>query len=75
MGKILEETKPEHVYFTEQNGNRGVLMIVEVEDASKIPALAEPWYLNFEADIEYRIAMTPEDLHKADLDTIGKKWK
>jgi hypothetical protein len=27
----------------------------------------EPWYLAFNADVEFRIAMTPEDLKKAGL--------
>ncbi len=67
IGQILEETQPEAVYFTEMNGNRGATLVVNVNDASDIPRYAEPWYLNFNATIEYRIAMTPEDLGKADL--------
>ena len=27
----------------------------------------EPWYLAFNADVEFRIAMTPEDLKKTGL--------
>jgi hypothetical protein len=36
--------------------------------------LAEPWFLQFNAEVEYRIAMTPEDLGRADLGALGKKW-
>ncbi|MDD5362066.1 MAG: panthothenate synthetase [Ignavibacteria bacterium] len=75
IGKILEENKPEHVYFTETNGERSCIMIVNVDDASQIPAISEPWYLSFEADVEYRIAMTPEDLMKSNLEALGNKWK
>jgi hypothetical protein len=28
----------------------------------------------YEADCEFRIAMSPEDLGKAGLDELGKKW-
>lgn len=74
LNKILEAIKPEAVYFTEQNGLRGALIIVDISDASKIPALAEPWFLTFEADVEVHIAMTPADLQNAGLKELGKKW-
>ena len=74
LNRILEAIKPEVVYFTEQHGQRGAVLIVDLPDASKIPALAEPWFLTFEADVEFRVAMTPDDLMKAGLDDLGKKW-
>lgn len=74
MGRIIESTKPESIYFTEFDGNRSVVMIVEVADASAVPAIAEPWYLNFEAECEFKIAMSPDDLMKANLGDLGKKW-
>jgi hypothetical protein len=72
--KILEELKPEAVYFTEYDGCRGAILIVNVSDASQIPRLAEPWFLQFDAKCEFHIAMTPDDLAKAGLDGLGKKW-
>jgi hypothetical protein len=74
LNRILEAIKPEAVYFTEHCGQRGAVIIVDLPDASKIPALAEPWFLTFEADVEFRIAMNPDDLKKAGLDALGKKW-
>ena len=74
IGKILETIKPEAVYFTEQDGQRGAVIIVNVEKASDLPSLAEPWFLNFNADCKFRIAMTPEDLQNAGLEDLGKKW-
>ncbi len=74
INRILEETKPEAVYFTEQNGQRGAVLIVDLPDPSKVPAIAEPWFLAFNADVEFRIAMTPDDLQKASLEELGKKW-
>lgn len=72
--RILEATKPEMVYFTERYGQRGAIMIVDLADPSKVPAFAEPWFLIFNADVEFRIAMTPEDLANAGLDALGKQW-
>jgi hypothetical protein len=74
LNRILEATKPEAVYFTARNGKRGAVLVVDLPDPSKIPALAEPWLLNFEADIELQPMMTPEDLQRAGLDELGKKW-
>ncbi|MBK3519564.1 panthothenate synthetase [Carboxylicivirga marina] len=74
MGRIMEDIKPESVYFTENAGCRAALMVVEVADASMVPKIAEPWYLNFEADCEFRLAMSMDDLIKADLNQLAKKW-
>jgi len=74
LSRIVDETRPEAVYFTEQHGQRGAIMIVEMSDPSKIPTLAEPWFLTFNATVEFRVVMTPDDLQKAGLDEVGKKW-
>ena len=74
LRRILEDIKPEAVYFTEQNGQRGAILIVDMADPSKVPSFAEPWFLAFNADVEFRVVMTPEDLQKAGLEELGKKW-
>jgi hypothetical protein len=74
MKQILEETKPEAVYFTEYDGLRGAIMIININDPSEVPKFAEPWFLSFNADVEFRIAMEPEDLGRAGLEKLGKKW-
>jgi hypothetical protein len=74
LQRILEEIKPEAVYFTEYGGRRGAILIVDVADPSKVPGLAEPWFLSFNADVEFHIVMSPDDLGRAGLDAIGKKW-
>jgi hypothetical protein len=74
LNRVLEAINPEAVYFTEQNGQRGAVLIVDLPGPSKIPALAEPWFLAFHADVEFRVAMTPEDLKRAGLEELGKSW-
>ncbi len=74
INRILEASKPEAVYFTEQHGYRAAVLIVDLPEAAHIPALAEPWFLAFQADVELRIAMTPDDLMKAGLENLGQTW-
>lgn len=74
MQRILEETKPEAVYFSEKDGHRHAVLVVNVEAPSHIPAFAEPWFILFNADVEFRVVMKQEDLAKSDLDGLGKKW-
>ncbi len=62
---ILADQKPEAVYFTDDNGQRTAFIILSFDDASQIPAIAEPWFLAFNASIEYHPVMVPEDLMKA----------
>ena len=72
--KILEAIKPEAAYFTEHNGHRGGTLVVNLKDSSDVPMFAEPWFLTFNAKVEFRVAMTPEDLGRANLEAHGKKW-
>lgn len=74
LKRIVDETKPEAVYFTEYDGRRGAIMIVDLPDPSRAPALAEPWFLSFNADVEFHLVMSPEDLGRAGLDEIARKW-
>ncbi len=41
------------------------MLIVDLEDASQMPAIAEPWFLGLDAAVEFHPAMVPEDLEKA----------
>ena len=73
---ILKEQKPEAVYFTEMNGNRTGLLFINLNEASQIPALCEPWFLAFNARVECHPVMTPEDLAKAGpaIEKAAKKY-
>jgi len=62
---ILDDQKPEVVYFAAEAGVRTAYFVVNLDDASQIPAVAEPWFLAFNAEISFHPVMTPEDLAKA----------
>ena len=72
---IINELKPESIYFTEQGGTRGAVLVVNIDEPSQVPSFSEPFFLKFNADCEFRVAMTPEDVGKAGLDDLGQKWK
>jgi len=74
LDRILEGCAAEAVYFTESEGQRTVLLVVNIDDASQIPRLAEPWFLSFNAAVEFKIAMTPEDIRKVGLEDLGRSW-
>jgi hypothetical protein len=74
LKRILEEIKPESAYFTEQDGTRGAVLVVNVPDPSRVPSFAEPFFLNFNADCRFRVVMSPEDLGRSGLDAIADKW-
>jgi hypothetical protein len=61
---VMEELKPEAAYFSDIDGARGGYIVVNMDDASQIPAMAEPLFLGLGATIQVHPVMTPEDLEK-----------
>ena len=74
VAQILDELKPEAAYFCAKDGKRGGFLIVNLSNTSEIPRFAEPWFLNFDATVEFLPTMTPDDLARAGLEELGKKW-
>jgi len=62
---ILADLKPEAAYFAEDNGKRTWFIFFDLKDTSQIPAVAEPWFLAFNAHLEFHPAMNLEDLKRA----------
>jgi hypothetical protein len=64
--KILADLKPEAAYFyADDNGNRSGSVVFDMKDTSEVPAVAEPWFLAFNAKVSLRPVMSPQDLAKA----------
>ncbi len=62
IGSILDDLQPEAAYFTDVDGTRGGFLVVDMEDASQIPAITEPLFLGLGATVHIQPVMTPEDL-------------
>jgi hypothetical protein len=73
--QIMEDIKPEAAYFFESNGQRCGIFIVDVAEPSRIPFFAEPFFLTFNASVEFHPVMSPEDLGKAGLEELARKWR
>jgi len=72
---ILADLKPEAAYFfADDSGQRTGSIVFDMKDASQIPAVAEPWFLAFNAQVSLRPVMNPQDLAKAGP-SIGKAAK
>lgn len=76
MQQLLSEINAETAYFTAVNGQRGGYIVVNFDDASKIPAIAEPLFFWLKADVEFIPVMLAEDLAKAGpaIEAAVKKW-
>jgi len=76
MSELLGEIKAEAAYFTTICGQRGAFIVVNLNDASEMPAVAEPFFLWLNAEIDWYPVMKPEDLGKAGpaIGAAVKKW-
>jgi hypothetical protein len=74
---ILTELNPEAAYFaTDGQGRRSGYLFFDMQEPAQIPAVAEPWFLAFNAAVEIVPAMKAEDLAKAEphIKKAAKKY-
>jgi len=64
MEETLTRLKPEAAYFTADKGLRTAYLVIDVKDQSEIPSLAEPFFQELHAAVEFMPVMNADDLKK-----------
>jgi hypothetical protein len=64
MQQVMERLKPEASYFTAMDGCRTCIMVFDLKDPSEIPSIAEPFFLQLNAKVEFSPVMNADDLKK-----------
>jgi hypothetical protein len=70
MGAFAEKHKPSSMIFTTNDGLRTMYAVFDLTDNAHVPAIAEPFFMELEAQVDLQPAMDMADLQKG-LAAIG----
>ncbi len=73
MQELMEDLKPEAAYFTACGGKRTAFIFFDMKESSQIPSIAERFFMELNAEVEFTPAMNSEDLKKG-LEAASKKF-
>lgn len=65
MKGILAALKPEAAYYMSLGGQRCCMFFTNIDNAAKIPAVAEPFWLAMGADVEIVPVMNQDEFNQA----------
>ena len=69
VGKVFEQLmadlKPEAAYLYPEGGERGGIMVFDMQDASEVAGVVERFSFGLHAKVELMPVMNPDDLQKA----------
>jgi len=60
--RALETLKPEAAHFTTEDGKRTMLMVLDLQNSSDLPSIAEPFFSALDAEVSFSPAMNANDL-------------
>ncbi|MFJ3789879.1 hypothetical protein [Kitasatospora sp. NPDC090091] len=69
--RIMSNLRPEAAYAFARNGRRCQIVVIDIADEASIPSICEPFWLEFNADVDLHLCMNPEEL-RAGLDRVGR---
>lgn len=67
----VDKLKPEACFFMASEGCRTGFFVFDLKDPSEIPGIAEPFFMELNAKLEFQPVMDLEDLKKG-LAAIGQ---
>jgi hypothetical protein len=72
MMGFVDTMKPETAFFTAQNGRRTGFFVFDLSDPTMIPSIAEPFFANLNAEIEFAPVMNLAEM-KAGVEKAMKR--
>ena len=63
--RYLSDVKPEAVYFSPASGQRTIYIFLNIESSDKLVDIAEPLWLDLQADVDVIPVMNADDFQKA----------
>jgi hypothetical protein len=60
----MEKLRPEASYFHTFDGCRSCLMVFDMKDPSEMPSIAEPFFTELNAKVDFCPVMNADDLQK-----------
>ena len=64
INSVMERIHPEASYFLTLDGCRSCMIVFDLKDPSDIPAIAEAFFMNMNAKVDFTPVMNAEDLKK-----------
>jgi hypothetical protein len=64
ISDTVERIQPEASYFLPMDGYRSCLMVFDIKDPSDMPTIAETFFLNLNAKVEFSPVMNADELKK-----------
>jgi hypothetical protein len=64
ISEAMTRLKPEAAYFMAENGARTAFFFVDLKDQSDIPVVAEPFFMELHATVDFQPVMNADDLKK-----------
>ncbi|PKT67084.1 hypothetical protein CW362_42415 [Streptomyces populi] len=64
MRETMDRVKPESACFTAHEGGRTCCLVFDMQDSSQMPVIAEPFFTDLGARVEFSPVMNPDDLAK-----------
>jgi len=71
MGAAMDRMKPEAAYFTTDRNTRTAYFFVDLKDQSDMPSFAEPFFLEFNAAVDFQPVMNGDDLKRGLAKAMG----